>query len=218
LANATAVAADQNAEWRDRFKNRPVAWSLGAVGGGFLLGYAIAAIAKSESSGHRVGSQYAPFESHAYAAGPITGQAARERTDRRRDHKSTVDRDVKQPGPALLERFQQTEVYDHLRKEAVAVGRLFVGELSQTAQEVVLPVAVAWFRQWLTELASETTTGTTANQPGATNPIVAGSGEKRAMATAGEATLPNLRDSLTAAVDLTLKAFQIQNSHSNTVS
>jgi hypothetical protein len=133
-------------DWREQVKKRPVAWSLGAAGGGFLIGYTIAAIVKGNSSGDR--GQYASSEPVAYAARPIVSDAV---------HKH---RENEKPGPGLLERFQQTEAYDHLQKEVAAVGSRFVGELSQTAQEVVLPAAVSWFRKWLTGLVPETNANT----------------------------------------------------------
>jgi len=145
-------------DWREQVKKRPVAWSLGAAGGGFLAGYAIAALVKG-NSGHD--HEYFPSAIHAYAAGPIIGEAAPTgfdlRDPQRRRHEQAR---VADSGPGMLERLQQTEAFEHVRKEAAAVGSRFVGELSQTAQEVVLPAAVSWFRKWLTGLVPETNTNT----------------------------------------------------------
>jgi hypothetical protein len=149
-------------DWREQFKKRPVAWSLGAVGAGFVVGYGIAAIVKGDSGVNRGPSDYVPSEPHAYAAGPVTGEAAQSTFDLRDSNRQPhVHRTETESGPGLVERFQQTEAYDHLRKEAAAVGGRFVAELSQTAQEVVLPAAISWLKQWLTGVLPETS-----NRPG----------------------------------------------------
>src|ERR1700682_1933664 len=148
-------------DWREQFKKRPVAWTLGAVGGGFLVGYAIAAVVKGDSGRYRGHYDYAPFES----AGPVVGEAAPAGFDLREPNRQRQEqRKDEESGPGLLERFQETEAYDHLRKEAAAVGHRFVGELSQTAQEVILPAAISWLRQWLSGLVPEAKTSTGARK------------------------------------------------------
>ena len=37
-------------DWREHFKKRPVAWSVGAAGVGFFVGYGIAAAIKGDES------------------------------------------------------------------------------------------------------------------------------------------------------------------------
>ena len=54
-------------DWREQFKKRPVAWSLGAAGVGFCVGYGIASAIKGE--GYESG-RYVSSEDHAYAAQP----------------------------------------------------------------------------------------------------------------------------------------------------
>ena len=41
-------AVKQTLDWREQFKKRPVAWSAGALGVGFLVGYGVAAMAKDD--------------------------------------------------------------------------------------------------------------------------------------------------------------------------
>src|SRR5262252_6745979 len=36
-------------DWHEQYRKRPVAWSLGAVGAGFLVGYGVAAMVKGNS-------------------------------------------------------------------------------------------------------------------------------------------------------------------------
>jgi hypothetical protein len=73
-------------DWREQFKKRPVAWSLGAAGVGFCVGYCIAATVKGEDSESEM---YFSSEPHAYASQPITGRsytplAASQNSQRRR--------------------------------------------------------------------------------------------------------------------------------------
>ena len=47
VANQVQAVKD-TLDWREQFKKRPVAWSVGAVGVGFVVGYSIAAVAKGD--------------------------------------------------------------------------------------------------------------------------------------------------------------------------
>ena len=107
---------NETADWREQFKKRPVACSLGAAAGGFVIGYVIAAMMNRQGDEHH---------------------------------------GVKRSRPGLLERLQVTEAYDLLHREAAAVGKQFVCELTQTAEEVILPVAIAGIRAWLGGLLVE---------------------------------------------------------------
>src|SRR6476619_7986331 len=42
-------AVKETLDWREQFKRRPVAWSAGAAGVGFLLGYGVVAMVKGDS-------------------------------------------------------------------------------------------------------------------------------------------------------------------------
>src|SRR5678816_2677230 len=48
VANQIEAVKD-TLDWREQFKKRPVAWSAGAVGVGFLVGYGLAALVKGDS-------------------------------------------------------------------------------------------------------------------------------------------------------------------------
>ena len=43
VANQVQAVKD-TLDWREQFKRRPVVWSVGALGVGFLLGYRVAAM------------------------------------------------------------------------------------------------------------------------------------------------------------------------------
>jgi len=127
-------------DWREQFKKQPVAWSVGAVGAGFLTGYGLAAVIKGPNSGS--GNGYDRHEEHYdYQASPAVTAAA--------GHRSRVSAHKEESGPGFLERIQETQAFDRVRSEAAAVGNHFVDEVSKTAQEVLLPAAVGMIRRWL---------------------------------------------------------------------
>jgi hypothetical protein len=119
-------------DWREHFKKRPVAWSLGAAGAGFFIGYGIAACLSDDDEGRYVGqsSTYAHSLTDEPFARPLTGEAT---------SKSATTTNGKDDGPGLLERFKETSAYDRLSKEAGTIGDRLLDELSTTAQVVVLP-------------------------------------------------------------------------------
>src|ERR687891_872595 len=55
VANQVQAVKD-TLDWREQFKRRPVAWSAGAVGVGFLGGYCVAATFKGDDDDGRYSS------------------------------------------------------------------------------------------------------------------------------------------------------------------
>src|SRR5215470_19726152 len=64
-------AVKDTLDWREQFKKRPVAWSVGAAGTGFALGWCLAAFFSGEDE-EEVLNFHSPQE-RSYAAGPILG-------------------------------------------------------------------------------------------------------------------------------------------------
>src|SRR5690349_24833772 len=67
-------AVKETLDWREQFKKRPVAWSAGALGVGFLLGYGLAAIVKGDDDENDYASSYDHYyagEQKSYAAQPV---------------------------------------------------------------------------------------------------------------------------------------------------
>jgi ElaB/YqjD/DUF883 family membrane-anchored ribosome-binding protein len=122
-------------DWREHFKRQPVAWSLGAAGVGFFVGYGIAAALTSDDDD-------IPYASAAYS-GTVQRPARRELTG------EIAKANGKDDGPGLLERFKETSAYDRLSQEASALGDRLVEELSSTAQKVVLPALLAKIKNWI---------------------------------------------------------------------
>jgi hypothetical protein len=125
-------------DWREHFKKRPVAWSLGAAGVGFFVGYGIAS-ALSEDDDR--GGEYATPDYAAAIPRPYADQSGR--------NASPSKTNGKDDGPGMLERFKETSAYDRLSKEAGALGDRVIEELSSTAQLVVLPFLLKKVKNWV---------------------------------------------------------------------
>ncbi len=117
-------------DWREHFKRQPLAWSLGAAGVGFFVGYGLAAAIRSDD---RDDIHYASSPAYSLSAQPASRQPLNAASP---DVSPTNGKDS---GPGMLERFRETSAYDRLSKEAGAIGDRLVEELSTTAQQVVLP-------------------------------------------------------------------------------
>lgn len=127
-------------DWREQFKKRPVAWSLGAAGVGFCVGYCIAATVKGEDS---ESERYFSSEPHAYASQPITGRSY---TPLAASLDVSEKANGKDEGPGLVQRFKGTKAFDRLQQEVGSLGDRLVEELSTTAQTVVLPALIRKIR------------------------------------------------------------------------
>ncbi|HEY8225628.1 MAG TPA: hypothetical protein VIG25_10145 [Pyrinomonadaceae bacterium] len=126
-------------DWREHFKRQPVAWSLGAAGVGFFVGYGIAAAIKDNDEGYPDSqSPYSP-NSRPYAGRPVIGTPSEESSAKTNAN----------GGPGMLERFKKTSAYDRLSKEAGELGDRLIEELSTTAQQVVLPAVLKKIKNWI---------------------------------------------------------------------
>jgi len=140
-------------DWREHFKRQPVAWSLGAAGVGFFVGYGIAsAIRGDDEEEIHYGSSRAYSLSPQPAIGDKLGIALNSQSS-----ESSTKSNGKDEGPGLLERFRETSAYDRLSQEAGTLGDRLVEELSTTAQQVVLPALLKKIKNWIgLDLSSRT--------------------------------------------------------------
>jgi hypothetical protein len=137
-------------DWREHFKKQPVAWSLGAAGVGFFLGYGIAAALTGddyEETDYDDSSRYSPTAQYyasqsAYSPRPGADESSGAST-------KTNGKDGDEGGPGIFKRFQGTPAYDRLSKEAGALGDRLIEELSTTAQQVVLPALLKKIKTWI---------------------------------------------------------------------
>lgn len=126
VANQVQAVKD-TLDWREQFKKRPVAWSAGAAGVGFLVGYCVAATVKGDGRDTEVLDYYAP-RAKAYASQPTVNaaQPAKENGN----------------GHSFLDKLSHTPAYGRVKEEVGNVGDAFVQELGNTAKKVLLPALI----------------------------------------------------------------------------
>jgi hypothetical protein len=153
-------------DWREHFKKAPVAWSFGAAGVGFLVGYGLAA-ALTDDERDQIHYAKSPSYSLTAQAEPINAPS----------HPGTNGKDE---GPGLLERFRETTAYERLSKEVGSLGDRVVEELSATAHQVVLPALLKKIKGWVgLDLSTKTPSmaGPTASRTPAYEPVLERSSE-----------------------------------------
>ena len=150
-------AVKESLDWREQFKKRPVAWSAGAVGVGFLVGYGLAAMVKGESGS----SGYDRYEetTRSYAAQPILGaHAAASHAPSHLGASSlgASSSDVAgygngkhDDGPGFFEKLTSTPVYHKMKQEAGNVGDALVQEITKTAKTMVIPALITSLRNFI---------------------------------------------------------------------
>ncbi|MEP6920418.1 MAG: hypothetical protein ABI967_04770 [bacterium] len=119
-------------DWREHFKKRPVAWTLGSAGVGFFVGYGIAAAIKGDDSGDE--TDYVASTPRAYASQRIIGEPLASALSSNKPAAGNGD-----DSPGLISRFKETRAFDRLQQEVGSLGDRLVDELSTTAQTVILP-------------------------------------------------------------------------------
>jgi hypothetical protein len=140
-------AVKETLDWREQFRKRPVVWSAGAAGVGFLVGYGLAAMVKGdgEERDYYASSfdRYAD-EAKSYAAQPIlqAGGAAHADTGKQGNGKHDE-------GPGLIEKLTATPAYQKVKHEAGNLGDAVVQEISKTAKQVVLPALMTSLRNFI---------------------------------------------------------------------
>ena|SRR5215216_5865707 len=145
-------AVKETLDWREQVKRRPVAWSAGALGVGFLVGYGLAAIVKGDeqdnysSANDRYGDEF-----KSYAAQPVlrTGAAtasAYAGSGIGSTHENGKDEDE---GPGFFQKLTSTPAYERVKSEAGNVGDAIVEELSKTAKTVVVPALITSLRNFI---------------------------------------------------------------------
>jgi len=145
-------AVKESLDWREQFRKRPVAWSAGAMGVGFLVGYGLAAMAKgdggddtsaySSSMDRYYAGEYGDA-SKSYSAQPVL-RASSASTESYKQGNGTQDE-----GPGLLEKLTSTPAYHKVKHEAANIGDAVMHEISNTAKTVVLPALMTSLRNFI---------------------------------------------------------------------
>lgn len=123
-------------DWREHFKKQPLAWSLGAAGVGFCVGYSIASALKDEED-------VVASAKRSYVSQPILGESY----ESTRSSSVPQTHDEKTEGPGLVQRFKETRAFDRLQQEVGSLGDRLIDELSTTAQTVILPALIRKVRE-----------------------------------------------------------------------
>ena len=145
VANQVQAVKD-TLDWREQFRRRPVAWSAGALGVGFLTGYCVAATFKGEDY-HRYSEAIDSYgdEAKSYSAQPVLGAASLSHAS----YSEKVGNGKKDHGPGFFEKLSSTHAYERVKDEAGNIGNAFVQELSNTAKQVVLPALITSLRNFI---------------------------------------------------------------------
>jgi hypothetical protein len=143
VANQVQAVKD-TLDWREQFRKRPVVWSAGALGVGFLTGYCIANSLKGDDY-NRYTSAIDRYEeeSRNYAAQPILGAHAGYAAPHKAGNGSHDH------GPGFFQRVSNTPAFERVRDEAGNIGNALVQELSNTAKTVVLPALITSLRNFI---------------------------------------------------------------------
>ena len=149
-------------DWREHFKKQPVAWSIGAAGVGFFVGYGLAAALSSDDDDD---IPYASQTMRAYEPQRMIGEPLARATASAQASTPATKTNGHDDGPGLLERFKETSAYDRLSKEAGSLGDRLIEELSTTAQQVVLPALLKKIKGWIgVDLSNKTKATSMANE------------------------------------------------------
>ncbi|HKR60643.1 MAG TPA: hypothetical protein VJS64_13060 [Pyrinomonadaceae bacterium] len=125
-------------DWREHFRNRPVAWSLGAAGVGFFVGYRIAGTIKDRAGDEMYFEPTRPYASEQIGE-PLAAALSPKPTETNGHDK----------GPGLISRFKETRAFDRLEQEVGSLGERLVDELASTAHQVVLPALLRKVKEWI---------------------------------------------------------------------
>jgi len=134
-------AVKETLDWREQFKRRPVAWSAGAAGVGFLLGYGVAAMVKGDSEDDDTDDYYAS-QSSRYVSQPIMASRASQSS-------SITESGNGHDGPGLFEKISHTPAYGRVKDEVANFGDALMQEVGKTAKTVVLPALMASVRKFI---------------------------------------------------------------------
>ena len=124
-------------DWREHFRARPVAWTLGAAGVGFFVGYGVAGAVKGQGQDEMHFEPVRPYASEQIGEPLAAALSPRSETN---GHDK---------GPGLVSRIKETRAYDRLQQEVGSLGDRLVDELSTTAHQVVLPALLRKVKEWI---------------------------------------------------------------------
>ena len=177
-------AVKDTLDWREQFKKRPVVWSVGALGVGFLVGFRVAdMVAGDDEPRGRDYRDYYDADYRSYAAQPVLSQASpsmQQPSPRRGEGGNGYGEDT---GPGFFEKLTNTPAYGRVKDEVGEIGNNLIQEVAKTAKTMIVPAVIASLKKFLGDhlpegstrdqeqssprsLASPQPTSTTRNQGG----------------------------------------------------
>jgi hypothetical protein len=154
-------------DWREQYRKRPVAWTVGALGVGALVGYSLGGVIAGDrrddydyqdaEDDNTDGQTSYVFDlstekvaNGAYGSSEYTEPAGKARpafapvmadAPAARPSYSSGYQEASEEAdkPGLISRFKETRAYDRLQEEVSELGNRFMDELSNAARTVVLP-------------------------------------------------------------------------------
>src|SRR6185436_18110540 len=149
-------AVKDTLDWREQFKKRPVVWSVGALGVGFLVGCRVADMMAGDDEPR--GRDYYDADYRSYAAQPVLSQASpsmQQQSPRRGEFGNGHGEDT---GPGFLEKLTNTPAYGRVKDEVGEIGNNLIQEVAKTAKTMVVPAIIASLKKFLGDYLPEGST------------------------------------------------------------
>jgi len=144
VANQVQAVKD-TLDWREQFKKRPVTWSAGAAGVGFMVGYCVAANLLSDKD-ELVFNPTDASQSRVYARAGLGVQSPAESSMKRQTPGNGHDEKTE---PGFLHRLTETPAYERVKNEASGVAETLLQELGNTAKAVLIPALIKSVKDFL---------------------------------------------------------------------
>ena len=160
VANQVQAVKD-TLDWREQFRRRPVAWSVGALGVGFLVGYRVGAIAAEDDeprSDYRDYRDYYAADYRSYAAQPVLSQASASMKQQPEQRQQGGNGHEEDTGLGFFERLTHSHAYGRVKDEVGDIGDNLIQEVAKTAKVMVVPAIIASLKKFLGEYLPEGST------------------------------------------------------------
>lgn len=149
VANQVQAVKD-TLDWREQFKRRPVAWAVGAMGVGFMLGYGIAGrLSAGDEEPIRDYEDYSRSDSRTYAAQPVLSSPQASMQPQSSSPEASENGHGEGSGPGFFTRLAHTPAYHRVRDEMGDIGSSLIQELTKTTKSMVIPALMTSLKNFL---------------------------------------------------------------------
>ena len=140
--NSVKESVTDAVDWREQVRKRPVAWSLGALGVGILVGYGLAGLIEGEDEPGDDASEHmhtAPVQNEGGGPSAFTDRHSYAAHARAIAHVGDEQSALEDDRPGIIGRFKETRAYDRLQEEVSDLGSRFMDGLADVGRSIVLP-------------------------------------------------------------------------------